>query len=670
MINNPFDITKAVDYTDADIYKYWVDLGGEDQGFEGLIKPDTLMPMIIVGSKGSGKTHIMKYFSYELQKIRCQAESPTMQKGLAKEKFIGIYIRCSGFNSDKFNGKGVDSELWSILHSYFWELWVGERLVDVLIDLRNNGSMTDVNEEKIVGDIMAMFLKKEECINTFEALNEYFIKLQKDIDYQVQNFMFLGQKCPQVEILLTTAKLTYGIPALLKEKVPFFKNKYILYLIDELENFSAEQQQLIQTLIREKPVACTFRVGTRPYGVRTFKTLREVEENHDGSEFERIILDEILRNYPDYPKYVKNILMNRLKNSGISLPRECSVDSLFEVQTNEDILQQVAAKKERQSRSYLSNIETKLAKIPLTKKSIAEIMSNLEFPEDILVERTNVLLMYTAIKANKEHSIETFIQASKEIAESAKAYFTGSSKETHHATKLEKYKQDMIDTLAREGRVDIPYNGLSKLIELSCGTPRTILCLLKAAFNNQYYNTGKVPFEDGRKLTVKSQRIGIESTYDWFFEENRIPSFMTQSRATDAIKRLGDYLRKARFSDLPPQCSINIFTLNESELSPNARNVFEALLSYSYIVQTDERRQINSDNKTHVYQLNKILYPKYELALSKRGSINFTSADAECIFNLEKREEYDAFVDRKMKVYNFPFGGKQEQSQQIFKFFD
>lgn len=669
MISNPFDVTKAVDYTDADIYKYWVDLGDDNQGFEGLIKPDTLMPMIIVGSKGSGKTHVMKYFSYELQKIRCQAESPSLREGLAKEKFIGIYIRCSGFNSDKFNGKGVDPELWSILHSYFWELWVGERLVNVLIDLRENGNMIDVNEKEIVGDIMAMFLKKKNGINTFDELNEYFIELQRDVDYQVQNFMFLGQEHPQVEVLLTTAKLTYDIPALLKEKIPFFKNKYILYLIDELENFSAEQQQLIQTLIREKPVACTFRVGTRPYGVRTLKTLRGVEENHDGSEFEGVILDEFLRNYKFYPKYVTDILMNRLRNSGISLPRDCSADTLFEEQSNSDILQQVAAKKERQSRSYLGALETKLSKISLSKEIISEIMCNLVFPDDILVERTSILLMYGAIKDNKDKSVEAYLQASRDIAASAHSYAIEGSKDNPHATKLEKFKQDMIDTLAREGRVEIPYNGLTRLIELSCGTPRTILCLLKAAFNNQYYNTGKVPFEEGRKLSVKSQRIGIESTHDWFFEENRIPS-MTQSRATDAIMRLGDYLRKARFSDLPPQCSINIFTLNAGELSPNARTVFEALLSYSYIVQTDERRQINSDNKTHVYQLNKILYPKYELALSKRGSINFTSADAECIFNLELKDEYDAFVDRKMKGYNFPFGAKQEQSQLMFDLFE
>jgi hypothetical protein len=265
----------------------------------------------------------------------------------------------------------------------------------------------------------------------------------------------------------------------------------------------------------------------------------------------------------------------------------------------------------------------------------------------------------------KDEPKDKWVNASKDIAESAVSYVMSKNENSQHNVVLEKYKQDIIDNLAREGRVDIPYNGLSKLIYLSCGTPRTILCLLKAAFNNQYYNTGKTPFEDGRKLSVKSQHIGIENTYDWFYEENRIPSFK-QRRATDAILRIGDYLRKVRFSDAPPQCSINIFTLNASELSPEAREVFELLLSYSYIIQTDERRQINSDNKTHVYRLNTILFPKYELALGKRGSINFTSNDAELFFNLNKKDEYEKYVSNKLKGYNYPFGTKKEESPCLF----
>ena len=378
MMNNPFDITKAVDYTDAEIYKYWVDLSGGDQGFEeGVIKPNTVMPMIIVGSKGSGKTHIMKYFSYELQKIRCIAQNTSMQEGLSKEKFIGVYIRCSGFNSDKFTGKGVNNEVWSLLHAYFWELWVGERLVNILIDLRNNGLLDESSESDLVADILQLFLKCEEKITTFEGLNEYLLFLQKNVDYQVHNFIFLGQDKPMVDILLPPTRLTYEIPTLLKTKVPFFKDKYILYLIDELENFSAEQQQLIQTLIREKPAACTFRVGTRPYGIRTLRTLRGVEENHDGAEFEGVILDEFLRSYQHYPEYITKILENRLQNSGLSLLRGCKLEDLFEVQNNGDILRLVGKKKESQSRSYMQTLKTRLEHAHLKEDVIDEIIDRL-----------------------------------------------------------------------------------------------------------------------------------------------------------------------------------------------------------------------------------------------------------------------------------------------------
>lgn len=670
MIKNPFDVTKAVDYTDDDIYKYWVDLDEENHGFEGLIEPESLMPKIIVGSKGSGKTHVMKFFSYELQKIRCKAESETLQKGLANEKFIGVYIRCSGFNSDKFSGKGVSDDIWATLYSYFWELWIGERLLDVLIDLRKNGVLGDIDEDSIVQDILRMFLKHEEEIHSLEDLNEYFLKLQRNVDYEVQNFMFADQDKPHVEILLTHRQLTYGIPELLKSKVEFFKNKYILYLVDELENFSVTQQQLIQTLIREKPVACTFRIGTRPYGIRTLKTLKGVEENRDGSEFKGVVLDEFLRNYPRYNEYVTSILENRLRNSGISLCRDYKLADLFEEQTNDNILHAVADKKDKQSRAAFAALEVNLKKMNIGEDAISKILDNISYNADILLERTSIMLMYRVIKNWKhDKSVGFLVDASYEIADSLKRYLEDKDKETQHAKVLEKYKKDIVDNLAREGRVNIPYYGLEKLIELSCGTPRTILCLLKAAFNNQYYNTGKLPFEEGRKLSVRSQQVGIESTYDWFFEENRIPS-QNKLRATDAIMRVGDYLRKARFSDVPPQCSINIFTLNASELSESARQIFESLVSYSYIVQTDERRQINSDNKTHVYKLNTILYPKYELALAKRGAVNFSSEVAELFFNLSKKNEYDEYVSNRLKGYNFPFSTKEIQSQLSFNLFD
>lgn len=256
MKNNPFDVTKAVDYTDDEIFKYWVDMDG--QNFMTVMQPGSLVPMMIVGSKGSGKTHIMKYYSYELQKIRCKASEGSVPELMAKERFIGVYIRCSGFNAEKFSGKGVSDDVWSVLYAYFWELWVGERIVNMLIDMIKEGILVDFDEEAFVKGVYSLFVRPVNRDCSLVGLKEYLYELQNDVEYEVQGFLFKGNEMPMVDMKLSMSRLTYGIPTLLKETVPYFKDKYIMYLIDELENFSESQQQLVQTLLREKPMSCSF----------------------------------------------------------------------------------------------------------------------------------------------------------------------------------------------------------------------------------------------------------------------------------------------------------------------------------------------------------------------------------------------------------------------------
>lgn len=644
MKSNPFDVTKAVDYTDEEIYRYWVDMDG--QASAKVMKPDSLMPMIIVGSKGSGKTHIMKYFSYELQKIRCKQ----LHTNLADEKFIGVYIRCSGFNADKFSGKGVSDDIWSILYAYYWELWIGERIVCMLQDMVANG--IELNESQFVNEIYNMFLKPihREC--TLSCLRDYLIELQKNLEYQVQSFLFMDQDKPIVDILLDTKKLTYDIPTLLKNTVPFFKDKYIMYLIDELENFSEIQQQLIQSLLREKPVACTFRVGTRPYGIRTYYTLGCVEENHDGSEFEKIILDDVLRSYSMYNEYVIKICMNRLVNSDLDMPESFDFTALIENPSESGLLERIYQKKESQSRSYMYRLERRLSDIlNYSDKEVKAIISNLSFKKDCIIERANIVLLYRRIN---RYGGGNLVKVSKDIHESALKYFKDKNVESLHSSFLDKYEQDVFDMIVKEGREDLLYTGLDKLIFLSCGTPRTLLRLLKASFSHQYFNTGLPPFEGGRILTADSQVYGIRNTAEWFFEENRIPATI-QSRLVDSVMRLGNYLQALRFSDIPPQCSINIFSIPEEEMNETARNNFEKLKQYSYIIETNERRTKNKKSHTNVYGLNSILLPKWELSLAKRGLVNLSKEEADMLFDTSRVDEWDAYITKKLKNYNFPF---------------
>ena len=99
---NPFNVTKAVDLDDKQIGDYWVDLPGGG-GFQELVRPTSPMPMIILGGKGSGKTHILRYCSYQVQRMLHKSD---VGAGLQEDGYIGIYLRCGGLNASRFSGKG------------------------------------------------------------------------------------------------------------------------------------------------------------------------------------------------------------------------------------------------------------------------------------------------------------------------------------------------------------------------------------------------------------------------------------------------------------------------------------------------------------------------------------------------------------------------------------
>lgn len=641
---NPFNVTKAVDYSDEELDKFWVDFP-MDAGFNGIIKPTSDMPMIILGSKGSGKTHIMKHFSFTAQSLRWKAD---IIGGLKNDGYLGTYLRCSGLNGFKFKDKGIDStENWQTIFSYYLELWLSQLLLKNIIKILEDKDLVISNEHTIALEIMDLLDTTEvsQHVKSFTHLVKYFNDLQKNIDYAINNKAFTQKRVSEsVEILASPGGLIFGIPEILSREVEEFKDIKFLYLLDEYENFTDEQQRYFNTLIRERKNPTCFKIGARRYGMRTYETLSAGEEIKAGSEFEVFDLDNIFReNKIGYKKFINDICLKRLYLSGIKIDKD-DISDFFETFKADDFLKKI----QTGGKGHFQVLTKKLNALKY-KPIKNRVLENLKFDDDVLLERINIMLFYREWKKGMD-----LLSASESIGISCSKYWLHKVENEHYRV-VQKFKYDILDALARENGEKIKTAiGFDNIIKISNGIPRHVLIIMKHIFKwNEYYELAT--FKSIKtKISSESQLNAIRDTAKWFIEDARIPGD-DGSIAKDSIERLCDYLRELRFSDIPPECSISTFSIKSKFVPAEISKIINFLEQYSYIIEVGERRDKNTNSRYSTYQLNGLLAVEWELAISRRGIVDLNSKEMKSIFSPDNENEFKSMLYSEKSKYNAPF---------------
>ena len=307
--NNPFGITKATDFSDNEINEYWVNVNPDYK----ILNPNELLPKYILGGKGCGKTHLLRYFSYPLQKIR----KGNLSRIVNDDKYIGIYSVLDGINSSRFKGKGIDEEQWKSAFEYYFELYISDILLNISKDVFADGISKGYSEKDFVRDISLLFYENVIDINELQSIDDFLERLsvlRKKIDLEIVNAAFNRTlNISTMRILFSPGDLLFGIPALLSKNIALLQNVQFVYILDEYEKLFEWQKVFVNTLVWEKKQPCTFWIGARKYGYTTTQTKTE-EQIKPGSEFQPILLDEIFQGDDVlYKKFAKELYLNRLK---------------------------------------------------------------------------------------------------------------------------------------------------------------------------------------------------------------------------------------------------------------------------------------------------------------------------------------------------------------------
>ncbi|PAL20461.1 hypothetical protein [Sphingopyxis sp. GW247-27LB] len=669
--SNPFSLTKANDLSDDQIQELWVDIAPPDS-------PDSLfsagrfaspMPTFILGSKGSGKTHLMRYASFALQKKRFEREKLRSLAGARADGYVGIYTLCSGLETGRFQGKGQSEEAWLEVFSYYLELSLGIAALAAIDDLLDGEARNHI-EPRLCAAVGLLFDSDPPPANGVGALINELERRRRELDYQVNNAAFTGELVPNVTA--SRGKLIFGIPQAFQNCSSDLGGFIFAYQLDELENLTEAQQKHVNTLVRDRRGPATLKIGARQFGIKTYATMSAGEENIRDSEFEELRLDlRFRRNEKTYRDLVALLVERRLQNfwphssTGLAGRGRRLTDWFEEPKRDpfDPFFQKLVKGAPSSERPHIFRLRSALAaRIPRggvgsvrNDEDIAEITNAIAVPEAPLLEKLNTFLIFNAWARGLDL---------KQTAMSVKtdcAAFVTSKAAGRYRQKLDHYKSDLIAQMFRDASFRHNYGGLDEFTRMSEGQPRALITLLKQTFDWATFQ-GERPFEAG-SISLDAESKGALAAADWFYNNMRKAGNEGQAILI-AVDRLAELFRINRFADNPIECSLIGFSVSARIGSETSQRNLRLALDHSFLVEIlGGQSERNSEQVTGKFQLNRMLVPKWGLATGRRGIKPLSEAELNAIFDPEMSEAFENVKADWVSRMNAPFDRARRASK-------
>lgn len=679
--SNPFDLVKASDFSDEQINQYWVDLVAGEGRLEDLFKPMLRMPMLLLGGKGSGKTHLMRYYSSTVRKL---AFDGSLLKAVASDHYLGLYVRADGLNVGRFDGKGETEDKWAAIFSYYFELWLATHFLKNLQECLRDAT-SDFDEILFVAAVNNLFNQLQpDSIVSIQLLVDHLAGLRKKIDHVVSNVVTGRNSIDEIEICVSPGELVFGLPELLTQHTTMFVDVLFIYMIDEIENFTSTQQRFLNSLIRYRRGPVSIKIGARLYGIRTNKTLDgAAEEIREGAEYERVKLDEWLRDHSvGYHTLASQLIVKRLQQAEFipaTEEKNYPVGKFFEALDTSNhysaVTMELVKKYDDRNdeRPYFRTLRSHIAEWSgcsdeaSAQLAADQIISAIRLREYPLLEKVNVYLLYKTWD-----TIAVLLEEAKKIGVDAANFLAGGKKAAKsYFEAFDHFKSDFLAQLYRDcDKHRVVYAGLDTLIHLSQGIPRNLLGLLKQIYRRSHF-AGERPFQENNKISIASQVDGIRDAAAWFWDDAQPDSHGPEARR--AVQALGEFFSGVRFSLKPAECDLGTFTIATTTGTAMAREVLNHAENWSYLVRIQgggsDRNDANAvDDK---YQLSPMLAPRWEVSERRRGAITLTEELFSAMFDPAScsGDDLDELVKNRLKGMQHPYRKQSKVNDQQEKLF-
>lgn len=661
---NPFSVVKANEFTITQIIDNWVPFSGSENGFVAALNPQELMPKYVLGSKGCGKTHLLRYYSFE---ARLKFYGNDIRALLKNDKYLASYSRLDSLSSTRFSKNG-DHEEWTSLYNYYFELIqslvsldVYERVVRAL----------EISDEKIA--------KVIECItrqvgitlseNTIEVFKDFLNERRVAVDNEIIDYAYTKKlNWNNVRPVFTFGNLLFEIPEQFSRNISELQNLNYIYILDEYEKLKCEwQKQSLNSLVYEKKYKCTFWVGARKVGYTTRNTLAG-EPIHEGHEFSPVDLDALLKaNEKTFMNFAAELFKKRLSINGIA---NVDPQQKFEKFDEKALLKNLQSKGD--TLKHWKTLKERLNSIGLKDEQADMILNQLEkdVEQDPVNQKLKLYSFYLLWSENKNtitpEVIESLANTTNHAYEEFKNGNNPKMKEWYR-----KFRQDFVAQLAEENRETLYlYSGFEKLVSIADCNPRIFLTLMKLIIEDCHFR-GVDPFNDDKTISVRSQYVGINETAKWFLKDIEVYG-KDRENLDVAINHLLNFMYVSRFCDKPTETSLCAFYYRMNTGQVNIDHIIELAIQEAFLMEVPNKRKdktLGTPQKS--FQVNRLIATSYNLPIARRGIISITPAMMSAIFDPDSFNTFNTQLTVHKVGLNAPFTAKkiklvQEKQPSLF----
>ena len=571
----------------VNIFEYFVEPSFFDQFCDSK-------PMLIYGSRGSGKTTLFKAL--------CASETQDIETYLQEKTYFGVYYRIDLNVTASFSGYGIPNEKWEKIFAHYIVSALSYELLKQFNSVRstNKLSISESDEQHFAKKYGRMLSNRENIENLVELEDLFENELHIIRDF-INNC-----PCNSYPHIGDYAAIINGMSEdLLHLSTDYnFAYKTVFYLIDEFEGLSEWQQKIVLSFVKYANDWHTFKICMRPDGLKTAQTVGK-EYIRETDDIKSIELDRLfLKDRKQLYKYALEVCEKRMdlfykRNNTIrrSVPFDKLLESLPEDEEKRLLLKGREDKARKNIESFFES----------------EVPEAVQYFSDKYFDFLLFKLLYIKSKS-KGKTKESFWSSFKY------------DNYTSDSIVINNYKKALLYNTYLCFSKQIIYAGFDTLVDISGGTIRYLLEICNEIFeravangNFDYASPSPIPYtiQTAAIYEISNKRVRQISAIPQIG-----PNIRTFVIALGQICRA--YHKEEKISKIEP----NHFSLKSTDggIDDNVIIFLRECVTRGILIKKKNNKKKNTDIgfDEYLYMLHPIYAPSFNISWRRKQKLEFT----------------------------------------------